>query len=271
MEHHVPDERLVDFGYQKVTEREKALRVKDHFDGLADRYDAMNTLLSLGIHYLWKRAAIRLLGLSAGEQVLDLCGGTGDLAVLAARQVEPGGQVVLSDINLAMMETGRRKSIHAHERARVQRVQSDAELMAFKSGSFDAVIAGFGIRNLVHMERGLKEACRLLKPGGKFVCLEFSRPTCGWFRALYDLYSFRVMPFVSLVLLGSRQPFTYLPESIRLFPGPDEFSELLAKAGFRNITYRLFTNGIAVAHRGEKKNGGEEEVQGMMEIQGGQR
>ncbi|HBL24787.1 MAG TPA: UDP-3-O-(3-hydroxymyristoyl)glucosamine N-acyltransferase [Deltaproteobacteria bacterium] len=245
-------EDLVDFGYEKVPEKEKALRVKDHFDRLAQNYDAMNTLMSFGIHYLWKRAAVRFLDLKAGNRVLDVCGGTGDLTVLAVKKVGLTGKVVLSDINLAMIEAGKRKATNAGARGRVLHVQSDAEQMAFRSNSFNAAMAGFGMRNLTHMDRGLREVHRLLKPGGRFVCLEFSRPASAWFRSLYDLYSFRVMPFISLVLLGSRRPFTYLPQSIRLFPGPEEFSEMLAGAGFQNVSYRLLTNGIAAVHRGEK-------------------
>jgi demethylmenaquinone methyltransferase / 2-methoxy-6-polyprenyl-1,4-benzoquinol methylase len=252
MENRHEDEDLVDFGFHKVPEKEKAERVKRHFDHLARNYDAMNTLMSFGIHYLWKRAAVRFLGLRTGQSVLDVCGGTGDLSVLAVRKVGPSGKVVLSDINRIMVETGRGKATHGEVRRKVLRVVSDAELMALKSDTFDAAMAGFGIRNLVHMERGLKEIYRLLKPGGRFVCLEFSRPTSVWFRCLYDFYSFRVMPVVSFVFLGSREPFTYLPESIRLFPAPDKFSQFLERAGFRNVTYRMLTNGIAAMHRGDK-------------------
>jgi demethylmenaquinone methyltransferase/2-methoxy-6-polyprenyl-1,4-benzoquinol methylase len=249
---HPREEDLVDFGFHKVPEKEKTMRVKRHFDHLANNYDAMNTLMSFGIHYLWKRAAVRFLGLQIGQSVLDVCGGTGDLSVLAVREVGPSGKVVLSDINRIMVETGRCKTTHGAGRKKILRIVSDAELMALKSDTFDAAMAGFGIRNLVHMERGLKEIYRLLKPGGRFVCLEFSRPTSVWFRYLYDFYSFRIMPAVSFVFLGSREPFTYLPESIRLFPGPDEFSQFLESLGFRNVTYRLLTNGIAAIHRGDK-------------------
>ena len=168
------------------------------------------------------------------------------------KEVGPSGKVVLSDINLTMMETGKRKPTHVSARKKILRVQSDAEQMALKSDSFDAAMVGFGIRNLIHIEKGLQEIHRLLKPGGRFVCLEFSRPTCAWFRSLYDFYSFRIMPFVGFIFMGSREPFTYLPESIRLFPGPDEFSQLLERVGFRNVTYRMLTNGIAAVHRGEK-------------------
>jgi demethylmenaquinone methyltransferase / 2-methoxy-6-polyprenyl-1,4-benzoquinol methylase len=244
--------RLVDFGFHKITEKEKAARVKDHFDRLASKYDAMNTLMSLGIHYLWKRAALRFLDLQAGESVLDVCGGTGDLSLLAVKDVGLSGKVVLSDINRTMVDTGKHKPTHMSARRKILCVVSDAELMALKSDVFDAAIVGFGIRNLVHMEKGLQEIFRLLKPGGRFVCLEFSRPTCAWFRRLYDFYSFRIMPFVGRIFTGSYEPFTYLPESIRLFPGPDQFSRLLERVGFRNVTYRMLTNGIAAIHRGEK-------------------
>jgi demethylmenaquinone methyltransferase / 2-methoxy-6-polyprenyl-1,4-benzoquinol methylase len=249
---HTDDEHLVDFGFHKVPEQEKAVRVKRHFDHLAGNYDAMNTLMSFGIHYLWKRAAVRFLDLRSGQSVLDVCGGTGDLSILAVKKVGPSGKVVLSDINRVMVETGSCKTTHGAARKKILRIVSDAELMALKADTFDAAIAGFGIRNLVHMERGLMEIYRLLKPGGRFVCLEFSSPTCAWFRCLYDFYSFRVMPFMSLLFLGSREPFTYLPESIRLFPGPDRFSRFLESVGFRNVTYRMLTNGIAAIHRGDK-------------------
>jgi demethylmenaquinone methyltransferase / 2-methoxy-6-polyprenyl-1,4-benzoquinol methylase len=252
MENHQGEEHLVHFGFRKITEKEKTARVKDHFDRLASKYDAMNTLMSFGIHYLWKRTAVRFLDLRAGESVLDVCGGTGDLSVLAVKEVGPSGKVVLSDINRTMVETGKRKATHASARKEILHVLSDAELMALKSDSFDAAIVGFGIRNLVHIEKGFQEIYRLLKPGGRFVCLEFSRPTCVWFRSLYDFYSFRIMPFVGFIFLGSYEPFTYLPESIRRFPGPDELSLLLERVGFRHVTYRMLTNGIAAVHRGEK-------------------
>jgi demethylmenaquinone methyltransferase / 2-methoxy-6-polyprenyl-1,4-benzoquinol methylase len=249
---HVDGKHLVDFGFHKIPEKEKAVRVKRHFDNLASNYDAMNTLMSFGIHYLWKRAAVKFLDLRTGQSVLDVCGGTGDLSILAVRKVGPSGKVVLSDINRIMVETGKHKPTHVSARKRILCVVSDAELMALKSDSFDAAMVGFGIRNLTHIEKGLQEIHRLLKPGGRLVCLEFSRPTCAWFRSLYDFYSFRIMPFVSFVFLGSREPFTYLPESIRLFPGPDKFSQFLEMAGFRNVSYRTLTNGIAAVHKGDK-------------------
>ncbi|MHB8110798.1 MAG: class I SAM-dependent methyltransferase [Syntrophorhabdaceae bacterium] len=252
MRHTETKEELVNFGYERVTKQEKSRRVYRHFDNLALRYDAMNTIMSFGIHYLWKRQAVRELGLEPGESVLDVCGGTGDLCITALKDLGPKGKVILADINFAMMEAGKYKSTNKSLRRMVTHVGSDAEAMAFKSSSFDAVISGFGIRNLVHMEKGIAEIFRLLKPRGRFVCLEFSHPVSPWFRTIYDLYSFRVMPRISRIFLGSAQPFTYLSESIRVFPGPDRLSDTLAEAGFRNITYRLLTNGIAAIHRAEK-------------------
>jgi demethylmenaquinone methyltransferase / 2-methoxy-6-polyprenyl-1,4-benzoquinol methylase len=247
------EEGMTHFGFRRVPTCEKVTLVRNHFDTVAKKYDSMNTLLSFGIHYLWKRTAIELLGLKEGESVLDVCGGTGDLSVHAARRIGPSGKIVLYDINRAMMEAGRYKSTHAAERSRILYVQGDAERAAFHSGSFDAVIVGFGIRNLTNREEGLREILRVLKPGGRFVCLEFSRPTAPWFRFLYDFYSFRIMPILGCLFTGSRQAYTYLPESIRLFPSPVEFSGILEEIGFQEVCYRRLTNGIACVHSGVKR------------------
>lgn len=247
------DEETAQFGFRKVPAKEKAHWVRNHFDTVAQKYDLMNTLLSFGIHYLWKRTAIKLLGLKPGDRVLDVCGGTGDLSILAVKKVHPSGRVYLYDINRAMMEMGRRKSTNAEARKKISFIQGDAEQMAFRSESFDAAMVGFGIRNLTHMEEGFKEMHRVLKPGGRLMCLEFSKPTWPWFRWLYDFYSFRIMPLIGLLFVGSRQAYTYLPESIRLFPSPEELRRRLEEIGFHQVAYRTLTNGIAVVHAGTKK------------------
>jgi demethylmenaquinone methyltransferase/2-methoxy-6-polyprenyl-1,4-benzoquinol methylase len=247
------DKGTAQFGFRKVPEREKTRWVRNHFDSIARKYDVMNTLLSFGIHYLWKRTAVRLMGLRPGDAVLDVCGGTGDLSLLAVKRVGSSGKVVLYDINLAMMETGRHKSTHSAARKKILFVQGDAERIAFEPESFDAAIVGFGIRNLTHMEEGLREMYRVLKLGGRFMCLEFSKPTAPWFHRFYDVYSFRIMPFLGLVFAGSRQAFTYLPESIRMFPSPVELTRLLEEIGFRQVIYHRLTNGIAVVHVGIKE------------------
>ncbi|HEY3278830.1 MAG TPA: bifunctional demethylmenaquinone methyltransferase/2-methoxy-6-polyprenyl-1,4-benzoquinol methylase UbiE [Syntrophorhabdaceae bacterium] len=241
-----------DFGFKKVPAGEKTHWVRNHFDTVAGKYDMMNTLLSFGIHYLWKRKAVNLLGLKPGERVIDVCGGTGDLSVLAVKKVGPAGHVVLYDINLKMMVTGRGKTTNAPARRQIAFVQGDAELIACKPESFNVAMVGFGIRNVTHMEDGFREMHRVLKPGGRFMCLEFSKPAFGPFRALYDLYSFAVMPLLGLLFVGSRKAYTYLPESIRLFPSPDELSRLLTHMGFRGVAYRRLSNGIAVVHTGIK-------------------
>jgi demethylmenaquinone methyltransferase/2-methoxy-6-polyprenyl-1,4-benzoquinol methylase len=240
-------------GSHRFPAGEKVERVRDHFDAIAKRYDMMNTLLSFGIHHLWKRTAIDMLGLKEGETVLDLCGGTGDLSLLASRRIGSSGRIVLYDINRMMMEAGRGKSAHAAERARILYVQGDAEHAALASGSFDAAMVGFGIRNLADRVEGLREICRVLKPGGRFVCLEFSQPAAAWFRPLYDFYSYWIMPVLGRLIAGSREAYTYLPDSIRLFPAPAELAVILDEIGFSRTTYRRLTNGIACIHSGTKR------------------
>ena len=208
----------------------------------------MNTLLSFGIHYAWKRTAVRMLKLAPGDRVLDVCGGTGDLAILAARKVGSQGRVVIYDINRAMIHAGLHKIANNEMRARLRHVQGNAEQISFPDRHFEAVMVGFGIRNVTRMKMGFAEMYRVLKPGGKMMCLEFSKPIWPVFRWLYDFYSFHIMPFLGELIVGSRKAYTHLPESIRMFPLPDELSELLKTIGFSQVTYRSLTNGIAVIH-----------------------
>lgn len=247
-----PESPLTHFGYRLVPEGEKVRWVYRHFDTVARKYDFMNTLLSFGIHLLWKRHAVRMLALSPGARVLDVCGGTADLSILAAQRAGPEGRVTLYDMNWKMMQAGRPKVQRSAMHRKVFYVQGDAEHLSFADGTFDAAMVGFGIRNLTHPEAGIREIFRVLKPQGRFICLEFSTPVWGWFRRLYDFYSFRIMPLVGAVLGGSKQAYTYLPESIRLFSLPDELSEAMARAGFVGVRYRRLTNGIAAVHVGSK-------------------
>ena len=245
-------EETAQFGYQKVPAQEKANLVQRHFDSIAAKYDFMNTLLSFGLHYLWKRAAVKMMKLQPGSRVIDVCGGTADLAILAARYVGPEGRVMVYDFNRAMMEAGKEKVHTALLDARIKYIQGDAEQISFPDGQFDAAMVGFGIRNLTHMEKGFAEMYRVLKPGGTLMCLEFSRPANSAFRFLYDSYSFYIMPIIGKIFTGSRTAYTYLPESIRLFPQPDELNAILRNIGFSTVTWRRLTNGIAVVHVGVK-------------------
>jgi demethylmenaquinone methyltransferase/2-methoxy-6-polyprenyl-1,4-benzoquinol methylase len=232
---------------------EKVRWVRRHFNAVAPKYDFMNTLLSFGIHHVWKRIAVNMMELETGARVLDVCGGTADLSLLAARDVGTNGRVLLYDINWAMLVTGRPKVLNSPFAGNIDYVQGDAEHLSCADASFDAAMVGFGIRNLTHLERGFGEMHRVLKPGGTLMCLEFSEPVSAWFRALYNFYSFYVMPTLGGLLAGSRHAYTYLPESIRLFPGPRQLARILAGIGFHRIRYRRLTNGIAVVHLGVKR------------------
>ena len=248
----IPREEMASFGYRQIPAREKRQWVLRHFNSIARQYDSMNTILSFGLQHLWKRAAVEAIGLEPGDRVIDVCGGTADLSILSATNVGPDGRVILYDINREMMEGGRTKVARNSMAGMIWFVQGDAEQIAFQDEQFEAAIVGFGIRNLTRMEKGLEEMYRVLKPGGKMVCLEFSMPTSRWFRWLYDFYSFHIMPLAGQILVGSREAYTYLPESIRKFPLPGELAAILERIGFSNVTHRNLTNGIAVIHHGIK-------------------
>lgn len=245
-------EKMATYGFYQVPENEKVNYVRRHFNSVADNYDMMNTILSFGIHYLWKRAAVHTLKLKPGERVLDLCGGTGDLAILAGRQVGTKGLVMLYDINRDMILSGKYQRNHAAIRKQIQYIQGDIENISLPDNSVDAVMVGFGIRNVTHMDKGFQEMHRVLKPGGRMMCLEFSKPVWPVFRWLYDIYSFYIMPWLGQLIAGSRAAYIHLPETIRLFPLPDELADMLTGIGFTGVTFERLTNGIAVIHSGIK-------------------
>jgi demethylmenaquinone methyltransferase/2-methoxy-6-polyprenyl-1,4-benzoquinol methylase len=243
---------VAQFGYRRMPTAEKVDWVRRHFNRVAPHYDFMNTLLSFGIQYAWKRAAIRMMGLAPGDRILDVCGGTADLAIMAAGRTGVRGRVVVYDINWAMLQAGVPKVAGRPIGRQIRFVQGDAEKIPFPDNSFDAAMVGFGIRNVTHMQQGFSEMHRVLKPGGKFLCLEFSKPVNPLFRWLYDVYSFYAMPFLGQLLAGSAESYACLPETIRLFHLPDEISAILESTGFDHVRYRRMTNGIAVAHVGRK-------------------
>jgi demethylmenaquinone methyltransferase / 2-methoxy-6-polyprenyl-1,4-benzoquinol methylase len=252
---HVTQTGTAHFGLRTFGENEKVKAVIRHFNRVAPKYDFMNSLLSFGIQHIWKRHAIRMLDIRPGDKVLDVCGGTGDLAILAGRRCGPRGGVVIYDINRAMLTAGRPKIDACPDLAHITYVQGDAETIAFADNAFDISMVGFGIRNLTHLKRGFSEMHRVLKPGGRMLCLEFSRPVNPVFRSLYDFYSFNIMPLLGELIAGSAESYACLPETIRMFPLPHELADMLRGIGFQNIVHRSMTNGIAAIHIGVKKKG----------------
>ena len=240
------------FGELEVPAAEKRRRVQEHFDTVAARYDLLNTLLSGGLHYLWKRKAVGRLGLSPGEKVLDLCAGTGDLAWLAAKRVAPHGMVAACDMNGPMLRAGKKSYSQARQYASCELIQGDAESIPVKNGRFDAAMIGFGIRNLTYLRQGAEEMHRVLRPGGRLLCLEFSRPGNILFRRLYDLYSYTAMPLAGKILAGTATPYCRLAQTIRMFPLPNELSRVFRESGFDQIRFELLLNGLAVIHVAHK-------------------
>jgi demethylmenaquinone methyltransferase/2-methoxy-6-polyprenyl-1,4-benzoquinol methylase len=235
------------------TSPSKAHLVQRHFSTIAARYDLANDILSCGLHRAWKRLAVRMLGLKPGEVVLDVCGGTADLARLTVRNMGGQGRALVYDFNRDMLAVGRDKVKKSSLNPNLLWIQGDAENLSLKSGSVDAVMVGFGVRNLTRWQRGFEEMHRVLKPGGRLVCLEFSQPPARWFRLLYDLYSFAFIPVVGKILAGSWEAYSYLATSIRAFPSPGELVRVLEAIGFTQVACRPLTQGIAVIHRGVKR------------------
>ncbi len=231
----------------------KSQKVLRHFNVIAPKYDVMNTLLSFGLHHWWKRAAITMAALHYGDVVLDVCGGTADLAISTTAIVGNNGGVFVYDFSMEMIKAGKSKTEKVSSAPGIRFICGDAEQIAAHSNIFDAVLIGFGLRNLSDIRKGLKELYRVVKPGGKLMCLEFSRPTFAPFRWLYTIYSFCVMPLAGRLIAGSSEAYTYLPESIRSFPLPQELSSMMQQAGFVQVTFKRLSNGIAAIHVGIKK------------------
>lgn len=236
----------VPFGYRAVSPEEKRRLVSCQFDQVAETYDLADTVLSAGLDARWRRKAISLLGLEAGETVLDLCGGTGGLALLAAAKTDPGGRVVIYDFNRAMMEAGKPRIGRAPAGHAIRFVQGEAEHLALPARAVDAITLGFGLRNFVDPAAGLAEMARVLRPGGRLLILEFSVPRNRALRALYHVYSFRIMPLLARLVSGTDGPYRYLAESIRVFPPPETILAMLGEAGFADAACRRLTGGIAV-------------------------
>jgi demethylmenaquinone methyltransferase/2-methoxy-6-polyprenyl-1,4-benzoquinol methylase len=245
-------EDKVTFGFRTVGAREKKRLVHDQFTPIARRYDRADAILSLGLQFLWKRATVRRLGLGPSARILDVCGGTADLALLAANRLGPAGLAVVYDFNRPMIEAGRRKIAGSRSGSLITYVQGDAEGLAFPEAVFDAITIGFGLRNLVHLDRGLQEIHRVLKPGGRLAALEFSLPRRRWQRALYAFYSFRLMLPAARLITGTDGPFRYLAETIRVFDPAEVVAGRLHRAGFVDILFRPVSLGLAVIYSGRK-------------------
>jgi demethylmenaquinone methyltransferase / 2-methoxy-6-polyprenyl-1,4-benzoquinol methylase len=246
----VPDR--VPFGYREVFPEEKRKLVREQFDPIAGTYDLADAVLSAGLDGRWRKKGISLLGLNEGDRVLDLCGGTGDFALLAAGRTGDHSRVVIYDFNRRMMEASRQKIRRSPRGDNIFCIQGDAEFIAFADESFEAVTLGFGLRNFVHPELGLREIYRVLKTGGKLLVLEFSLPARRGLRSLYHFYSFRVMPLVGRLICGTAGPFRYLAESIRVFPPPEEVAELISRAGFQEVRFQRLSQGLAIFYTARK-------------------
>ena len=241
------EKNKTDFGYQQVPEAEKAAKVRGVFDRVADRYDVMNDLMSLGLHRLWKAFAIEIARPRAGERILDVAAGSGDLARALARRVGPSGQVWLTDVNRRMLERGRDRLIDAGVPAPA--VQCDAERLPFAPGVFDCVTVAFGLRNMTHKDAALAEMSRVLKPGGRLVVLEFSKV---WkpLEPAYDLYSFKVLPWLGERVAGDASAYRYLAESIRMHPDQAKLAGMMEQAGLSNVEFFNLAAGVVAVHRG---------------------
>jgi demethylmenaquinone methyltransferase / 2-methoxy-6-polyprenyl-1,4-benzoquinol methylase len=243
-------EAEADFGFSRVPLGAKAPLVRAVFDSVAGRYDLMNDLMSGGIHRWWKAEMIAWLAPRAGQKLIDVAGGTGDIACRAMKQLDPekGGGVVVCDVNEQMLEIGRARAIDDGILAGLEWVCGDAEALPVADRSADLYTIAFGLRNVTHIERALVEARRVLKPGGRFICLEFASAVVPWLAGAYDLYSFRVLPLIGQAVTGDRDAYTYLAESIRRFPPQAELCELIEAAGLERVRFRNLTGGIAALH-----------------------
>jgi demethylmenaquinone methyltransferase/2-methoxy-6-polyprenyl-1,4-benzoquinol methylase len=245
------DSQTTHFGFRRVPLKEKARLVQNVFDSVAGNYDLMNDLMSFGIHRLWKQLTVHLSCVRYGERVLDLAGGTGDLSLLLSPRVGDKGQVILADINAAMLKRGRDRLLD-QGLLDLEYVQADAQSLPFADNSFDCVLIGFGLRNVTDKNQALASMYRVLKPGGRLLILEFSKPKGEWFSKLYDVYSFKILPLLGHLIAGDADSYRYLAESIRMHPDQDTLKGMLAQAGFARIEYFNLTQGVVAIHRGYK-------------------
>jgi len=247
-----PDSSTTHFGYQTVAEAEKTAKVAQIFHSVAQRYDVMNDLMSLGLHRAWKAFAIARANVRPGMRVLDIAGGTGDLARAFAKQAGQTGQVWLTDINESMLRVGRERMIDRGLVAGFEYVQCNAEKLPFPDHSFDLITMAFGLRNVTDKPAALREMHRVLNIGGQARILEFSEVKADWFKPVYDFHSFKILPRLGKLFAGDRDSYQYLAESIRKHPPQDELKAMLDAAGFERTRYRNLSGGIVAIHDGFK-------------------
>ncbi|MGD2112445.1 MAG: bifunctional demethylmenaquinone methyltransferase/2-methoxy-6-polyprenyl-1,4-benzoquinol methylase UbiE [Gammaproteobacteria bacterium] len=246
----MPD-KMTHFGFRDVPVEDKARHVRAVFDSVADSYDLMNDLMSFGIHRLWKRHAINMAGIRPGQHILDLAGGTGDLTRLMAPRTGPDGHVVLSDINAAMLNKGRRTLLDSGISGNVTFALANAEQLPFPARCFDLITIAFGLRNITDKQQALQEMQRVLRPGGRLLVLEFSRPAPA-LKPVYDLYSFSILPRLGKLIARDASSYRYLAESIRMHPDQTTLQGMLEQAGFEQCDWHNLSGGIVAIHRGYK-------------------
>jgi demethylmenaquinone methyltransferase / 2-methoxy-6-polyprenyl-1,4-benzoquinol methylase len=240
------------FGFKTVAETEKEHLVADVFHSVAEKYDLMNDLMSFGVHRLWKRFTIDCAGVRPGQKILDLAGGTGDLTAKFSRLVGDSGEVVLADINDSMLKVGREKLRNKGLVTNIRYVQANAEALPFPDNYFDLITIGFGLRNVTHKDQALASMYRALKPGGRLLVLEFSKPTNIVMSKLYDFYSFKVLPKMGQLVAKDSDSYQYLAESIRMHPDQETLKGMMETVGFEQVTYHNLTQGVVALHRGFK-------------------
>ncbi|AVC44791.1 bifunctional demethylmenaquinone methyltransferase/2-methoxy-6-polyprenyl-1,4-benzoquinol methylase [Francisella tularensis subsp. novicida] len=246
------ENKTTDFGFTQVPWEEKQKKVAGVFHSVAAKYDLMNDLMSFGIHRIWKKQTIAKSGVRKGDNVLDLAGGTGDLAYKFCQMVGQQGKVILSDINSSMLEVGKEKLTNRGCVGNIEYVQANAEYLPFPDNYFDCITISFGLRNVTDKEKALASMCRVLKPGGRLLVLEFSKPIIPLLSKVYDEYSFKALPFLGKIITQDAESYKYLAESIRKHPDQQTLKQMMYDAGFDNVEYQNMSGGIVALHIGYK-------------------
>ena len=246
------DQKTTHFGYQTVRTEDKVKKVGEVFHSVAASYDLMNDLMSMGVHRLWKRYTIELSAARPGQTILDIAGGTGDLTMKFSRLVGKTGKVVLADINDSMLLVGRDKLLDKGYANNIKYVQANAECLPFADNTFDCITISFGLRNVTDKQKALESMARVLKPGGRLLVLEFSKPTNPLMQKVYDRYSFSILPLIGKFVAKDADSYQYLAESIRMHPDQKTLKHMMRKAGLEQVEYHNLTNGVVALHRGFK-------------------